>query len=74
MIERTTPLRLARAAEIAPEERIAWTINETAAYLGIHRRTVERKIKAGVIKATHQLGDIRILRSSVMELFEPTAE
>lgn len=50
--------------------RIAYPIPELAKKLGIHRRTIERKIKAGVLLSSNRLGTRLVLASSVRALFE----
>lgn len=54
-----------------PIERLAYTVNETAALLGVHRRTIEKKIDAGVLVSTKRLGTRLVSAESVRALFEP---
>lgn len=67
----TTLLTMSEGAEALRVSRIAYTIPETAALLGVHRRTVEKKIKAGVLSVSRKLGTPLIPASSIHALFEP---
>lgn len=51
-------------------ERLAYPINELASKLGIHRRTIERRIEAGTLKAITTLGRRLVTAESVRATFE----
>jgi excisionase family DNA binding protein len=51
--------------------RLAYTIPEVAARLGLHRRTIERMIDTGKLVAIRPLGRRLITAASVNALFEP---
>jgi hypothetical protein len=62
---------------IAPEDRSSsdrdhpWRVNELAATLKVNRRTIERRIKDGTLKAFKVVGITLIDAKSVKALFVP---
>jgi hypothetical protein len=75
----TVPLRdpPGTSQTIAPEDRrssdrdIPWRVNELAATLQVNRRTIERRIKDGTLKAFKVVGITLIDAESVKALFKP---
>jgi len=63
-------MRVQSADAGLPQERLAYTIPETARLLGVHRRTIEKKIKSGVLVASRKLGTPLISAASLRALFE----
>jgi excisionase family DNA binding protein len=51
-------------------ERLAYTIPEAARLVGVHRRTIEKKIKSGVLAVSRKLGRPLIPAASLYALFE----
>jgi excisionase family DNA binding protein len=52
--------------------RLAYRVNEAAKLLGVHRRTIEKKIKVGVLVSSKRLGTRLISVESIKALFEPS--
>jgi excisionase family DNA binding protein len=50
------------------------TLNEVAARCRVSRRTVERRIKDGTLRATKDMGGTRIVAASVFALLNQPAE
>lgn len=55
-------------------ERLAYPINELAEKLGIHRRTIERKIAAALLVSSKKFGTRLVTAESVRAMFEAGAQ
>ena len=55
----------------ATASRLGYRIDELAGLLGVHRRTIERKIAEGVIPVTKKFGVVIIPAKGVEELLKP---
>jgi excisionase family DNA binding protein len=54
--------------------RLAYRIDEAAKLLGVSRKTIDRKIKAGFLVSSKRLGRRRLSAESIMALFESGEE
>ena len=63
-------IRTKEAAHMLGTPRLAYTISESARLLGVHRRTVEKKIKVGTLAVSRKMGTPLISAASLYALFE----
>jgi excisionase family DNA binding protein len=59
-----------RKSENDRHSRLAYTVPELAWKLGVHRRTIERRIGDGTLKSTNVLGHRLVTAESVRAMFE----
>jgi excisionase family DNA binding protein len=55
----------------ATAARLGYRVDELAGLLGVHRRTIERKIAEGVIPVTRKFGIVIIPARAIEELLKP---